>query len=125
MPVSWAMRDMVTESGPSAATSRAVVATTASCTSRRCASIVSFHSFGIGSLYATTMEQQSVLTATKCIDKQSLVIEVRGLTKVFGDQPAVDDLTFSAPAGKVTGFLGPNGAGKTTTFRCMLGLAEP
>jgi ABC-2 type transport system ATP-binding protein len=53
------------------------------------------------------------------------VIEVRGLTKVFGDQRAVDDLSFNAPAGRVTGFLGPNGAGKTTTFRCLLGLAEP
>jgi ABC-2 type transport system ATP-binding protein len=53
------------------------------------------------------------------------VIEVRGLTKTYGDQRAVDDLSFTAPAGKVTGFLGPNGAGKTTTFRCLLGLAEP
>jgi ABC-2 type transport system ATP-binding protein len=53
------------------------------------------------------------------------VIEVRGLTKTYGEQRAVDDLSFSAPAGKVTGFLGPNGAGKTTTFRCLLGLAEP
>jgi ABC-2 type transport system ATP-binding protein len=53
------------------------------------------------------------------------VIEVLGLTKAYGDQRAVDDLTFSAPPGKVTGFVGPNGAGKTTTFRCLLGLAEP
>jgi ABC-2 type transport system ATP-binding protein len=53
------------------------------------------------------------------------VIEVRGLTKTYGDQRAVDDLSFTAPAGKVTGFLGPNGAGKSTTFRCLLGLAEP
>jgi ABC-2 type transport system ATP-binding protein len=53
------------------------------------------------------------------------VIEVRGLTKTYGGRPAVDGLSFTAPAGKVTGFLGPNGAGKTTTFRCLLGLAEP
>jgi ABC-2 type transport system ATP-binding protein len=53
------------------------------------------------------------------------VIEVRRLAKVYGDQRAVDELSFIAPAGKVTGFLGPNGAGKTTTFRCLLGLAEP
>jgi ABC-2 type transport system ATP-binding protein len=53
------------------------------------------------------------------------VIEVRELTKTYGDQPAVDGLSFTAPAGTVTGFLGPNGAGKTTTFRCLLGLAEP
>ena len=53
------------------------------------------------------------------------LIEVLGLTKTFGDQRAIDGLSFTAPAGKVTGFLGPNGAGKTTTFRCLLGLAEP
>jgi ABC-2 type transport system ATP-binding protein len=53
------------------------------------------------------------------------VIDVRALTKTYGDQRAVDGLTFTAPAGRVTGFLGPNGAGKTTTFRCLLGLAEP
>ncbi len=53
------------------------------------------------------------------------MIEVRSLTKTYGKQRAVDDLTFTAPSGKVTGFLGPNGAGKTTTFRCLLGLAVP
>ena len=53
------------------------------------------------------------------------MIEVRSLTKAYGDHRAVDELSFTAPAGKVTGFLGPNGAGKTTTFRCLLGLAEP
>jgi ABC-2 type transport system ATP-binding protein len=52
------------------------------------------------------------------------LIEVRELTKTYGDQRAVDRLSFTAPAGKVTGFLGPNGAGKTTTFRCLLGLAR-
>jgi ABC-2 type transport system ATP-binding protein len=53
------------------------------------------------------------------------VIEVRELTKAYGDHRAVDRLTFTAPPGRVTGFLGPNGAGKTTTFRCLLGLARP
>lgn len=53
------------------------------------------------------------------------MIDVRALTKTYGAQRAVDELSFTAPAGKVTGFLGPNGAGKTTTFRCLLGLAEP
>jgi ABC-2 type transport system ATP-binding protein len=53
------------------------------------------------------------------------LIEVRALTKTYGGKPAVNELSFAAPGGKVTGFLGPNGAGKTTTFRCMLGLAEP
>jgi ABC-2 type transport system ATP-binding protein len=52
------------------------------------------------------------------------VIEVAGLTKRYGEQTAVNALSFTAPAGQVTGFVGPNGAGKTTTFRCLLGLAE-
>ena len=53
------------------------------------------------------------------------MIEVRGLTKRYGDKTAVDDLTFGVEPGKVTGFLGPNGAGKTTTMRCILGLDYP
>jgi ABC-2 type transport system ATP-binding protein len=51
-------------------------------------------------------------------------IEVRGLTKRFGDITAVDDLSFTVGAGTVTGFLGPNGAGKTTTLRMLLGLIQ-
>ncbi|MFL6100133.1 MAG: ABC transporter ATP-binding protein [Actinomycetales bacterium] len=52
-------------------------------------------------------------------------VEVRGLTKRFGGVLAVDQLTFSVPPGRVTGFLGPNGAGKTTTLRMALGLVSP
>jgi len=52
-------------------------------------------------------------------------VEVRGLTKTFGRVTAVAGLSFTAPAGKVTGFLGPNGSGKTTTFRAVLGLVRP
>ena len=52
-------------------------------------------------------------------------IEVRGLTKRFGDAVAVDDLSFSVAEGSITGFLGPNGAGKTTTLRMLLGLVTP
>jgi ABC-2 type transport system ATP-binding protein len=52
-------------------------------------------------------------------------IEVRGLTKTFGAVTAVRDMSFTAPAGQVTGFLGPNGSGKTTTLRATLGLIRP
>ncbi len=52
-------------------------------------------------------------------------ILVEGLTKDFGDQRAVDQLSFEIPAGGVTGFVGPNGAGKSTTFRMLLGLIQP
>ncbi|HEY0718795.1 MAG TPA: ATP-binding cassette domain-containing protein [Streptosporangiaceae bacterium] len=53
------------------------------------------------------------------------MIEVRGLTKRYGDKLAVDNLTFSVEPGRVTGFLGPNGAGKSTTMRLILGLDNP
>jgi len=53
------------------------------------------------------------------------MIEVDSLTKRFGSQIAVDDLSFSAPAGVITGFLGPNGAGKSTTMRMIVGLDVP
>ncbi|HEX8007576.1 MAG TPA: ATP-binding cassette domain-containing protein [Trebonia sp.] len=53
------------------------------------------------------------------------MIEVRGLTKRYGEKIAVNDLTFGIEPGKVTGFLGPNGAGKTTTMRLILGLDYP
>ncbi len=53
------------------------------------------------------------------------VVAVERLTKRYGRQVAVDDLTFSLDRGMITGFLGPNGAGKTTTLRVLLGLAEP
>ena len=53
------------------------------------------------------------------------MIEVRGLTKRFGNVLAVDDLSFDVQPGRVTGFLGPNGAGKTTTLRMLLGLVSP
>ncbi len=53
------------------------------------------------------------------------MIEVRDLTKRFGDKVAVDHLSFTVEAGRVTGFLGPNGAGKSTTMRVILGLDHP
>jgi ABC-2 type transport system ATP-binding protein len=53
------------------------------------------------------------------------VIEISGLTKTFGTVRAVEDVSFTVQAGRVTGFLGPNGAGKTTTLRCLLGLVRP
>jgi ABC-2 type transport system ATP-binding protein len=53
------------------------------------------------------------------------VIEVQGLTKRYGDNLAVDDLSFTVRPGRVTGFLGPNGAGKSTTMRLILGLDAP
>ncbi|MFI5607648.1 ABC transporter ATP-binding protein [Amycolatopsis sp. NPDC051903] len=53
------------------------------------------------------------------------MIEASGLTKRYGNTLAVNNLSFSVAAGKVTGFLGPNGAGKSTTMRMILGLDNP
>jgi ABC-2 type transport system ATP-binding protein len=52
-------------------------------------------------------------------------IDVRGLTKEYAGVAVVDDVSFTAEPGRITGFLGPNGAGKTTTLRMLLGLVEP
>ena len=52
-------------------------------------------------------------------------LEVRGVTKLFGDFRAVDSVSFSLPAGSIYGFLGPNGAGKTTTIRMILEIIKP
>ena len=52
-------------------------------------------------------------------------LEVRNVSKLFGDFRAVDDVSFSLPAGSIYGFLGPNGAGKTTTIRMILEIIKP
>jgi len=53
------------------------------------------------------------------------MIEVEGLAKVIGDARILDDVTFTAPSGSITGLLGPNGAGKTTTMRVLATLLHP
>ena len=53
------------------------------------------------------------------------MIEIRNLTKSYGRQTVIDDLSFDVQPGMVTGFLGPNGSGKSTTMRCILGLDRP
>lgn len=58
-------------------------------------------------------------------DSSQPVIQVRGLTRFFGDRCAVDSFTFDVPRGSVFAFVGRNGAGKTTTIRMILGLIEP
>ena len=53
------------------------------------------------------------------------MISVENLTKQYGQFTAVDNVSFTAATGRVTGFLGPNGAGKSTTMRIMVGLTRP
>lgn len=53
------------------------------------------------------------------------MITATNLTKRYGASTVVDDVSFTCPAGTVTGFLGPNGAGKSTTLRMVTGLSTP
>jgi ABC-type multidrug transport system ATPase subunit len=50
---------------------------------------------------------------------KSNIIEVKNLTRTFGDFTAVDNISFDVKAGEVFAFLGPNGAGKTTTIKIL------
>ena len=53
------------------------------------------------------------------------MIEVEGLTKLYDEFVAVEDLSFTVRPGEVLGLVGPNGAGKTTTLRCLSGIIPP
>ena len=54
-----------------------------------------------------------------------MIIQMKGLTKAYGEKKAVDNLTLGIKKGEIFGLLGPNGAGKTTTTLMLLGLTEP
>ena len=56
---------------------------------------------------------------------EALAIEVKGLTKRFGEHVVVDHIDLAVPRGRIVGFLGPNGSGKTTTIRMLCGLLTP
>src|SRR6266700_4573503 len=53
------------------------------------------------------------------------IIEIRGLTRRFGDLTAVDHLNLTVSKGEIFGLVGPDGAGKTTTLRMLCGLMDP
>jgi ABC-2 type transport system ATP-binding protein len=55
----------------------------------------------------------------------TVAVRLTDVRRAFGDVSALDGLTWSAPAGKVTAVLGPNGAGKTTAVECAVGLTRP
>lgn len=53
------------------------------------------------------------------------MIEIKHVTKTFGNKTAVDHIDLTIPTGEIIGFIGPNGAGKTTTIKMMSGVLEP
>ena len=59
------------------------------------------------------------------VEKREAIIRTQGLTKKFGAQVAVKDVTFEVPRGKIFGFIGPSGSGKTTTIRMLTGYYHP
>lgn len=59
------------------------------------------------------------------MDTEQNAIEIRNLTKRFGDFTAVDNISFNVRNGEIFGFLGANGAGKTTAMRILCGLSRP
>src|SRR5450631_4214210 len=52
-------------------------------------------------------------------------IEVKDLTRIYGEQKAIDQISFSVGRGEIVGFLGPNGAGKSTTMKILTGCLKP
>ncbi len=54
----------------------------------------------------------------------SLALAIEHVTKRYGPNTAIDDMSFTVEPGRVTGFLGPNGSGKSTTMKILLGLAS-
>src|SRR5690606_193971 len=61
----------------------------------------------------------------RCRWKGAHMLEIKNLTRRFGDLTAVDNVSFEVDPGKFTGFVGGNGAGKTTTMRLVMGLLQP
>lgn len=59
------------------------------------------------------------------LNQQPMTVRVEGLTKMYGAQKALDQLSFEVEPGQILGFLGPNGAGKTTTMKIITGFLSP
>src|SRR5436853_3633618 len=71
----------------------------------------------------TTQTAQIIIPVAERLGQN--VVDFEGLTKAFGDNLLIDDLTFKLPPGGIVGVIGPNGAGKTTLFRMITGQEKP
>lgn len=71
------------------------------------------------------MSNESELPVATLPESGIPMVEILGVSKVYGGRPAVDDMTLVVPKGELFAFLGPNGAGKTTTIKMLCGLLRP
>jgi ATP-binding cassette ChvD family protein len=71
----------------------------------------------------TTQTAQIIIPVTERLGQN--VVDFEGLTKAFGNNLLIDNLTFKLPPGGIVGVIGPNGAGKTTLFRMIVGQEKP
>jgi ABC-2 type transport system ATP-binding protein len=71
------------------------------------------------------IDDQAATVPTRVKDNKEPIISAENLTKKFGDQFAVQGVTFSIPPGSIFGFIGPSGSGKTTTVRLLNGVYTP
>jgi ABC-2 type transport system ATP-binding protein len=71
------------------------------------------------------LENEAILENEVTLLENEVIIDVKGLTKSFGDFVAVDNVSFDVKKGEIFGLLGPNGAGKSTTLRVLSTLAAP
>ena len=74
---------------------------------------------------SSTPKKKSDSSKTRIDRDAPPAVELRGVSKHFGEKRAVHEVSFSVPSGSVFGLIGPNGAGKTTTFSMMAGYLEP
>jgi len=72
-----------------------------------------------------TLASPSELSQVQTIQVKDSVINVQHLTKKFGDETAVQDVSFDVPRASIFGFIGPSGSGKTTTVRLLTGVYTP
>lgn len=77
----------------------------------------------VGSLMVN--DTQNAVVSQPGVVNPEVIAWARGLTKRFGEQAAVEDLTFNIPRGAIFGFIGPSGCGKTTTIRLLTGIYKP